>query len=87
MGKKARDQNGNDVTSRVRRVRHEETGVEGWAATCWFGGAGSPATNIRRHVYKTKAAAEAADVSDDYSNSSMLSFGDGSADHWFEQST
>jgi hypothetical protein len=69
----AKDQNGNIVTARIRRVRHED-GQEGWAATCWSGGFYGPALDIRRHVYPTRRDAENADVSDDYNNSPMLAF-------------
>lgn len=67
----ARDQNGNPLRRDVRMVRSPD-GRVGYAATCWFGS--SPATDIRRHVYATRADALDADVSDDYSNSSMIAF-------------
>lgn len=57
----ARDQNGNTITRRVRKVRGAD-GQEGFAATCWFGT--YPATNIRRSIYRTKAGAQRADGRD-----------------------
>jgi hypothetical protein len=69
----SRDQNGNPVLAKIRRVRHSD-GREGWAATCWSGGTYGPALDIRRNVYATREGAKRACVSDDYRNSDMISF-------------
>lgn len=67
----ARDQNGNPLRRNIKHVRSVD-GREGYVATCWFGW--NPGTSVRDHVYKTRKGAEAADVSDDTSNSDMIAF-------------
>lgn len=51
------DQNNNRVTSSVRR---EADGT--WGANVWFGS--GFVTDVRRYVYRTRAQARQADISD-----------------------
>ena len=51
------DQNGNRVTSSVQR---EQDGT--WRATVWFGS--GFVTDVRSYVYRTRAQARKADISD-----------------------
>jgi hypothetical protein len=53
----AKDSNGVTLT---RNVRQDEDGT--WGANVWFGQ--SPAINLRRYYYQTKAQAADADISD-----------------------
>ena len=53
-----KDQNGNTVTRNIERH------PKGWAVNVWFGGANGFATDVMRVVFKTRAAARKADISD-----------------------
>jgi hypothetical protein len=53
-----RDSNGNVLRTNVRRES------EGWGATVWFGGLNGLGTNVRRYIYRTRAEARAACLSD-----------------------
>ena len=46
-----------------------------WGCNVWFGGLNGVGTNERRHYYLTRAQARAADISDDQSNSALVTTG------------